>query len=157
VAVPDLPPPPPLPACERCGPGAGSRCFWAEDRLGRRHVRAECARCGGFLTFPPSVPPYSDMADAAASPAPVLDALVGLEAAGAELHSDGRGVWIGDGYANVPPAVRAAVHQAKHQLAAARELPAGGGEQDHQPAVKTIGLTSTITPVLPEDEQHHGP
>jgi uncharacterized protein (DUF3820 family) len=69
VAVPD--PPPPLPACERCGPGAGHRCTWAGDRLGRRHVRAECGRCGGFLTFPPSVPPYSTMADAAATPTPV--------------------------------------------------------------------------------------
>jgi hypothetical protein len=33
----------------------------------------------------------------------------------------------------------------------ARELPAGGGEQGPQPAGETIGLTTTNTPVLPED------
>jgi hypothetical protein len=39
----------------------------------------------------------------------------------------------------------------------ARELPAVKTEQGNQPAGETIGLTSTIMPVLPEDEQHHGP
>jgi hypothetical protein len=65
VAVPEMPPRP-EPRCRSC-PDAGVNYRWALDRLGRRHIRAGCARCGGFLTFPPSVPPYSDLADAAAA------------------------------------------------------------------------------------------
>jgi hypothetical protein len=116
VEVPDKPPPREVAPC-REHPAAGVRYRWQEDRAGRRHIRAECASCHRFLTFPPLRPPYTTMADAAATATPILDALTGLEDAGAQLHSDGRGVWIGAGYKNVPPKVRDAVAQAKHQLA----------------------------------------
>jgi hypothetical protein len=56
---------------------------------------AECRACRRPVDHPPVVPPYTAMADAAASPTPILDALVLLDALGIELHSDGRGVWVG--------------------------------------------------------------
>jgi hypothetical protein len=63
VAVPDVPPPQfTVGPCRVCGP-VGYSCGWLEDSLGRRRVRAECVRCGRCLGHPPSVPPYSTMAD----------------------------------------------------------------------------------------------
>jgi uncharacterized protein (DUF3820 family) len=59
VAPPWQPPP-----CRRCPAGAGVRYGWQADRLDRRHVRAACRGCGRFLAFAPSVPPYTNLADA---------------------------------------------------------------------------------------------
>jgi hypothetical protein len=66
-----VPPPgawdrPPGP-CRDCG-CPDVRYAWAEDRLGRRRVRAECAGCRRNRGTPPSRPPYSTAADAAAAP-----------------------------------------------------------------------------------------
>jgi hypothetical protein len=116
--TPPEPPPQPIPSCGRCGPGAGFRCAWQEDRLGRRHVRAECARCGRFLGFAPKEQPYAGMADAAASPTPVLDVLVRLEDLGVQLHSDGASVYVpGRDRHRVPPDLHSLIRQCAHQLA----------------------------------------
>jgi hypothetical protein len=119
VAVPDVPAPPPFTvrACWVCG-DVGFACGWLEDSLGRRRVRAECVRCGRCLGHPPSVPPFSTMADAAASPTAVPDVLTRLEALGIELVSDGRSVnYKGTDYHRVPLDLRALVRQCSHQLA----------------------------------------
>jgi hypothetical protein len=116
LEAPPQAPPRPVAPC-RDHPGAGVHYRWQEDRAGRKHIRAECASCHRFLTFPPVRPAYTGLADAASSAAPILDALTGLEDVGAQLRSDGRGVWIGVGYKRVPPKVRDALAQAKHQLA----------------------------------------
>jgi hypothetical protein len=116
-----LPPPgewdrPPGP-CRECG-CPDVLYAWAEDRLGRKRIRAECAGCRRSRGTPPSRPPYSTAADAAASQAPVLDALIGLAEAGIEPLSDGRMVDYRPGdYRRVPPAVRAAVRQCGNSLA----------------------------------------
>jgi hypothetical protein len=113
IQAPD-PPPRPEPACRRC-PGARYRCLWGEDSIGRRFIRAECVRCRQSLGIMPQVEPYVGMADATASPAPLLDALVGAEAAGVEILSDGKTARVGD-YRKAPPAVRDAVRQCKARL-----------------------------------------
>jgi hypothetical protein len=64
VPVPE-PPPPRQPQCGQCGPGAGIVCRWFEDSLGRQHVKGSCAGCGQPFGFVPTVPPYTDLADAA--------------------------------------------------------------------------------------------
>jgi hypothetical protein len=115
VQVPE-PPPRPEPLC-REHPGAGCRCLWGEDSLGRKFIRAECVRCCRSLGIMPKAEPYIGMADASATPTPVLDALVGFEAAGVEVRSDGKRAWVDGDYRRVPPDVRNALRQAKHQLA----------------------------------------
>jgi hypothetical protein len=64
IEAPPPPAPAPIPQCRTCG-DAGHRVFWFVDRLERRRLRAECARCRRLLTFPPCVQPYTTMADAA--------------------------------------------------------------------------------------------
>jgi hypothetical protein len=112
-----VPEPPPREE-PRCGrhPGAGYACLWGEDTLGRRYIRAECRQCHNSLGIMPQREPFVSQANAAASGTPVLDALVGAEASGVQLHSDGRRVWPSD-YRKLPPAVRNAVRQANHTLA----------------------------------------
>ena len=61
--------------------------------------------------------PFTTQADLAASPAPILDALTGAEAAGVVLESDGHSAHIVGDYRKVPRSVRDAVRQSKHQLA----------------------------------------
>jgi hypothetical protein len=114
IQVPD-PPPRPEPRCTD-HPTAGYRALWGEDSLGRKFIRSECRQCRQAMGHLPLREPYTSMADANASPAPVLDALVGAEAAGVEICSDGRTAWLSD-YQKAPPAVRDAVRQAKHTLA----------------------------------------
>jgi hypothetical protein len=63
LTPPAQPPPRPVFPCRRC-PGAGYRCSWFEDSLGRRRIKAECTRCHATVDHPPSVPPYSTEADA---------------------------------------------------------------------------------------------
>jgi hypothetical protein len=116
IEVPD-PPPRPEPKC-RDHPSAGYRALWGEDSLGRKFIRSECRQCRQAMGALPMREPYVSQADANASPAPVLDALVGLEAAGVEVRSDGKTAWVGGDYRRVPPDVRNALRQAKkHTLA----------------------------------------
>jgi hypothetical protein len=116
IQAPD-PPPRSEPRCSD-HPSAGYRALWGEDSLGRRFIRSECRLCHRALGNLPQREPYTGMADSAASATPLLDALVGAEAAGVELHSDGWDIYYPPGaYHRLPPVVRDAVHQAKHQLA----------------------------------------
>jgi hypothetical protein len=113
----EVPPPPPRPEpCCADHPAAGYRALWGEDSLGRKFIRSECRQCRQAMGHLPMREPYIGMADANASPAPVLDALVGAEAAGVEIRSDGRTAWLSD-YRKAPPGVRNALRQAKHTLA----------------------------------------
>jgi uncharacterized protein (DUF3820 family) len=59
-----MPPPSPLTVrgCHRC-PTAGVALRWQQDRLGRRHIRAGCSTCDGFIVFVPSRPPFAALAD----------------------------------------------------------------------------------------------
>jgi uncharacterized protein (DUF3820 family) len=118
VAVPPPPAPRQVTPCRDC-PGPPPISYgWAQDSLGRARIRAECACCRRLLTHPPCVPPYTTFADAAASAAPVLDALIRLEALGVELVSDGKTVsFQGEDWRKVPPELRAIVRQCSHQLA----------------------------------------
>jgi hypothetical protein len=117
IAPPEPPPLQPVPTC--CSREA--LVHWHQDRLGRKRVRAQCRTCSRSLGFLPTVAPFTAMADAAASPAPVLDVLTRLEELGVGLESDGRGVWFaGDGWRRVPPDLKALVHQCSHQLAQMR-------------------------------------
>jgi hypothetical protein len=52
-----------VPVCRRC-PGAGFRCCWRIDAMGRRTIRASCQCCDRHLSFAPCVPPFTDLADA---------------------------------------------------------------------------------------------
>jgi hypothetical protein len=113
IQAPD-PSPRPEPRCGR-HPAAGFRCLWGEDTIARKFIRAECVRCRQSLGIMPKVEPYVSQADANASPAPVLDALLGAEAAGAEIISNGKTAWVSD-YRKAPPEVRNAVRQCKAQL-----------------------------------------
>jgi hypothetical protein len=62
--------------------------------------------------------PFVGEADRAARAAPVLDALIALEALDIDLESDGATVWFaGDGWRRVPPDLRAVVQQCSHRLA----------------------------------------
>jgi hypothetical protein len=85
---PELPPAS-EPTCPRCG-CRGMAYAWFEDRLKRRQVRRSCGRCGKHLGFAPQVPPYTTLADAAASPTAVLDVLTQCEELGIALKSDGQ-------------------------------------------------------------------
>jgi uncharacterized protein (DUF3820 family) len=69
IEVPPPPPPPTIPKCHRCG-DAGYSCRWQADAAGRKQIRASCHCCGGFLTFPPCIPPFTTEANRTASPAP---------------------------------------------------------------------------------------
>jgi hypothetical protein len=113
----DVPPPPPRPDPKcREHPTAGYRALWGEDRAGRKFIRAECRQCHRSMGHLPLREPYTGMADANATATPVLDALVGLEDAGAGLASDGTSAWITGNWERVPQPVRDAVRQAKHSL-----------------------------------------
>jgi hypothetical protein len=117
IETPPPAPPRPLGTCH-AHPQAGVVCRWFEDAIGRRRISAHCRRCGRTTDHPPCVPPYTTEADRHASAAPILDALVRLDALGIELASDGRTVWLqGEDYRRVPPDLQAIVRQCRHQLA----------------------------------------
>jgi hypothetical protein len=119
-----------VPACRQCGPGAGFRCGWRQDSLGRRHVRASCARRGAWLVFLPSRGRYARLADAAASQTAILDALTRLEALGVEPYSDGTRVYFAPGdHQRVPPDLHAVIRQCGHALA---KMLAGGRRVPHE-------------------------
>jgi len=69
-AVPPAPPPRSIAPCRRCGPSVGVLVHWQQLRTGQRRLRAECRRCGKFLTYPPCAEPYTMMANAAEPVAP---------------------------------------------------------------------------------------
>jgi hypothetical protein len=99
-------------------PEAPICCHWLEDSLGRKRVTAEYSVCRRRLGHPPSIPPYSTMADAAASPTAVLDVLTRLDALAIELEGDGRRVWLKyKDYSRVSPDLRALIRSSSHQLA----------------------------------------
>jgi hypothetical protein len=117
INAPAAPPPRPIVRC-RQHPDAEPLCYWMQDRLGRRRIRAECSHCRRMVDHPPIVEPYVSMADRNASPAPVFDALIQLDALGVELGNDGKRVWIpAEQDKRVPPVLRAIIRQCAHQLA----------------------------------------
>jgi hypothetical protein len=117
IETPTPAPPRPLRPCSD-HPAAGHLCFWVEDSLGRRAIRAECRRCRRAVDRPPVVPPYTDQADALASAAPVLDALIGLDGLDVELCSDGASVWVPpEDWRRVPQDLHSIIRQCRHQLA----------------------------------------
>jgi hypothetical protein len=113
-------PPPPRTArpCPDCGPEPGLAFSWLEDALGRRRVAAHCRQCDRLTDWPPSVPPYSDMADEAASPTAALDVLIECERLGLRLHHDGRAADLcGADWFRSPPELRRKLQQCRHTLA----------------------------------------
>jgi hypothetical protein len=116
VPVPD-PPPPRVPPCPRCA--AGDFVVRSqEDRLGRRQLRAECARCRKWLTYLPATPTYRAAADRASSPTAALDVLTRLDDLGIDLESDGGSVWVPwPAYRRVPADLQALIRQCSYQLA----------------------------------------
>jgi hypothetical protein len=119
--------------CHRCG-DTDSLGFWMQDRRGLKRIRLECATCSTFLGFPPSRPPFSDLADLGTSKTAALDALLWLEGLGIEPRSDGVVVEFGwEEYLRMPPALRRLVRQCRFTLGrmigktapAAAEPPAG--------------------------------
>jgi Putative quorum-sensing-regulated virulence factor len=89
LPVPPTPPPAPSPACPRCG-RVGLTYSWMQDRLCRPRIRQSCARCSKSLGFAPQVPPFTTLADAAASPTAILDVVTRCEEVGIALKSDGK-------------------------------------------------------------------
>lgn len=116
-SVPPAPAPAPPRDCRTC-PGAEILCLWGEARNGRRFIWGECSRCRRSVGHLPLVPPYTTRADAAASKAPVIEALTRAEDLGVELESDGSSVrFVGDGWEQAGPDLRATVRQCNNQLA----------------------------------------
>src|SRR5206468_3705505 len=99
----------------RCG-GSALRHVWSEDRQGRRQVRRECACCGTWLGFAPRVPPFTDLADAAASPTPLLDALLLADSEGIQLVSDRRSVRV-EPWHKASDRLKDLIRQRQHLLA----------------------------------------
>jgi hypothetical protein len=119
--------------CHRCG-DTDYLGFWMQDRRGLKRIQLECATCSTFLGFPPSRPPFSDLADLGTSKTAALDALLWLEGLGIEPRSDGVVVefsW--EEYLRMPPELRRLVRQCRFTLGrmigktvpAAEEAPAG--------------------------------
>jgi uncharacterized protein (DUF3820 family) len=121
------PPPPPAtaPACPRCGPVGKVAYRWMQDSLGRRQIRRTCRACGKPMGFAPQTSPYTELADRAASPAPVLDTLIRCDRLGIGLVNDGAAVEFAshDDRRWAPEDVRDALKQCRHTLA--RLLPKG--------------------------------
>jgi hypothetical protein len=110
VTVPPLPQPP---SC--CG-SAELRYSWHQFANGERQVRRECPRCGRSLGFAPRVKPYTDYADASASPTALLDAVQLAEEEGVRLVSDGRRVRV-EPWHEASARLKALVLQQQHLLA----------------------------------------
>jgi hypothetical protein len=129
VAVPEGPPPAPPPSC--CG-SSELRYTWHQFSNGTMQVRRSCPRCGRSLGFAPRQSPYTDYADASASPTALLDALLLAEAEGVELVSDGSWVGIGRGGNRASPELRDALRQQGHLLASLLgRLPRAGAASDN--------------------------
>jgi hypothetical protein len=105
------------PDCPQCGK-AGVDYRWHEISDGRRQIRRSCARCYAWLGYAPQSPEFIALADAAASPNPILDALLKLDELGATLQSDGTRVWLGaESFRRVPPEVQDLIRQSGRTLA----------------------------------------
>ncbi len=132
-------PPPCVPACP-CGAPDDFRIYWQSTRDGRRQLRADCARCGRFLSYLPHRPPFIALADAAASETPILDVLVRLDSIGVALHSDGAEVWVPPPYnVRVGPDLAALIRQCSHELAQliGRDM----GRRHRQTTIPTVKKT----------------
>ncbi len=111
------PPGPLIPWCPTC-PLTSFVVTWQEDRRGGRRIRAECLRCGRWLTWLPQAPLWTQQADRNASPTALLDVLTRLEDLGIDLQSDGRTVWVPwPDVQRIPLDLRAVIRQCSHQLA----------------------------------------
>lgn len=116
VDVPSPPAAKPVRPCHRCG-SLDHRYTWQEDRRGNRRIRRSCRSCGRFCEFAPMTEPFVSEANANASPAPTLDALLLAEAEGIELASDGKTVWIAGDRRKASEQLQNAVRQRGHLLA----------------------------------------
>jgi hypothetical protein len=116
VEAPPVPPPRPIGPCPQCG-SSGLVLTWQQDREGDRRIRATCGACGKFLCWAPQTPEHVQLADANATPAPILDALIEAERLGRTLHSDGQECQL-ENDRRASPALRAALRQCNHGLAA---------------------------------------
>jgi uncharacterized protein (DUF3820 family) len=118
LEVPSMPEPnPKIPLCARCGIESFAVC-WQEVRSGERRIRAECMKCGRWLSWLPVAEPWIRQADANANPTALLDALTRLDELDARLESDGQTVWVHHrDWRRVPPDLHAIVRQCSHQLA----------------------------------------
>jgi uncharacterized protein (DUF3820 family) len=115
--APPQPPPTPPPPCKYCR-GTAHTYHWQQTRSGARTIRAECARCQRWVAYVAVREPYASLADASASRTPVLDVLLGFEALGIELHSDGRSVWYDpQPVLRVPAGLERLLRQVAHDLA----------------------------------------
>jgi hypothetical protein len=87
-----LPPQPeaaPPPNCRRCG-SPEMRLYWQElGGQGGRTIRADCKRCRQFVAFVPQTPANVARADAARSPAGLLDVLTRADDEGVRLVNVG--------------------------------------------------------------------
>jgi hypothetical protein len=100
--------------CPECGGPAGYH--WQQIRDGRKQVRANCQRCGGWCGYAPQREPYTTGADRNASPTATLDTVILAEAEGVGLVSDGRTVWLSP-WGKASPELEALVRQQAHLLA----------------------------------------
>jgi hypothetical protein len=116
IDLPETPAPRQPRPCSRCGSEA-FRFSWQEDRRGGRRIRQACADCNGFISFMPVCEPFISEANASASPAAVLDALLLAEQEGVELASDGKTVWIRGDRRRASQRLQDAVRQNAHLLA----------------------------------------
>ena len=115
-----LPPEPtltPEPTCPRCG-GKQLAYHWVEDKRRRRQIRRSCVNCGKSLGFAPQAPPFTDLADAVASPTAVLDVLILCEELGISLKSDGQVADFAaqEDYLRAEPSLRNRVAQCRSTL-----------------------------------------
>jgi hypothetical protein len=103
--------------CDRCkSPEVGYR--WFQYRNGQRNVEAFCIDCGRKLGIAPRLSPYTDRADANASPTCTLDALLLAAEEGVTLISDGRAVTFGPGdWTQASPRLKQLVRERQSLLA----------------------------------------
>jgi hypothetical protein len=124
--VPVQPPAPP-PRCRRCG-GLNMALYWQElAGQGTRTIRADCRRCGRFVTFVPQTEANVARADAVNKPAAMLDALTLADAEGVELVNVARRHLRICPHGKASAELERLVRQSKHLLLAM--LPAEGVER----------------------------